>query len=207
MNRIKWIAYGYFALLVAGSILLYVLAGVVTTQETILDSSSIEQIRKTDQAFYDAAINGYIAQAEGVVFQGSKSFDYPHNKLTLTTPEPGQLDLWIVIERKASDDHKVDVSHYATRSLLGSLEVTDRIPPVQLELSGESLWLAKPDAWQLKLAQFRQEFTIRQFATEDGAGLASLGGSAVLGHRAVYLQVPPDLEIIDETLAGLIYVD
>lgn len=77
------------------------------------------------------------------------------------------------------------------------MDLSDEVKPLEIKWSQDTLTIMKPEFIDLNFAMFKKEFPITQFVEEDGLDPHSSGG--FMRHPILYLKVPKDLEIVDQT--------
>lgn len=206
MKHGLWIFGGYFIILLIGAALYFAISGTAFTLEGKLDEATFNEIKLDNHAFYDYAMKGNIQEARGVIENGRQAYEYDRGQLRLTSTEGQQPGIWIIIEKKNEDDHRIEVAQYSTKTVFRGVDFTDAIPPITFNLQGDQLELVKSE-WRIKLIEFRDEYLIKQFLQnkwiDDEWKERNL---TLFGHRVLYIKVPHHIVVINETYANMIQV-
>ncbi len=123
---------------------------------------------------------------------GSWTFPITVNTLKLTAS--ADWNYWVQVERKDTNDGKVEVSSYVTPHYTDIVNFTQVVEPPQISLTNDVL-AVKAKEQRFNFSVWTSNFTIQQFNPRDPGWYRPMTYAA-LGGQAILLRVPKDLEII-----------
>lgn len=143
--------------------------------------------------------------------QESKSFDYDKSTLMLDFGDMESVP-HIYVERKGKNDGFIDVHAFTGGVYIGGMNITDVVEPHDFSLHGNTLSMSRvlkdaqfssdfSDMYDVNVSIVQREFPLTQFT--DGMGIF---GSLNRAGIDIYLQVPKDLEITNESEYAIIQV-
>lgn len=135
----------------------------------------------------EAMMNGQLDDVEPVA---SWEFPYHANDLHIQADDDEQ---WITVERKSENDGVIEAK-YITQTMMDGIDITERIPSIEVELEKDTLTLMGNGEVTLNFAQFQKEFVISQF-TGKKSGDMDFSSSDT---RILYLKIPKDLNLVYE---------
>lgn len=152
-------------------------------------------------SFYNAAMDGTIADFEGVKKKDSWSFPYQEEELDISSMET--LNIFTVFERKESNDETIELFYYVGNTVYNGIDTYENISGPSVLLQGHELRVDNPKEYQLTFASFHKDFVISQF---KGNGLVDEFDYNEVDHPAdfqvLYIKIPKDL-----TLTGMEHVN
>lgn len=193
-SRLRWMLGGYVAvLLICTGVSPLLPDNREVNYKIISDGQDLE---KESIGLYDAAIEGKIEKIDKKFINKVWSFGYEGQDLMISTENDELISTAIIVERKTTNDGKIEAVHYKTRSGVNNIEITDLEKPLRIELNESALTIMNPEKVQLKFSQFQQAFTVNQFTGEKPFSRAThfYGGTSIL-----YLKIPKDLELVDKS--------
>ncbi len=192
-KRVRWIVGGYLAILLICAGIDVSLPVKGTADMKTVHMKDLEQ---ESLALYKEAIAGRIDKVDPAFIDKEWNFDLQDTKLNLTVVNNEFLSLLIVVERKTTNDGKLEAVLYKTRSSMNDIDITQQIHSPQIQLEGNELAINLPKRSIITFSQFQQAFTINQFTGEKTFSHQS---SFFDGQTILYLQIPKDLELINKT--------
>lgn len=145
-------------------------------------------------------------QMEGVYIKGKWNFTYNKNKLEIASSDSQNSGVWIFVERKDTNDNKVEAVYYTTKTIIDRIDLTDKINSPKLALEGDRLNIIKAEPYEIKLIKYQKEFTVTQFSLEKDME-SQEKPSNVMGSRIIYLKIPKDIQLIfDSNKVNIQYV-
>ncbi|XQY92683.1 hypothetical protein ACNRWW_04495 [Metabacillus sp. HB246100] len=207
--NVKWIVGTYLILLVAGAIIYFMLPIHARTKEMVIDPKEINQLQQQSDALINAVLDGKDLANEhlgGVLKREKDILTYDKKELTITKNEE-YGSIFVLIKRKETNDSLIEVTEYYTRSVISSIDLTDKEEAYQFKLVENQLVFDYPESSSITISKFAKEFPVAQFSGGDNMiSFMDESIDSVHSGRAIYLEVPKDLEIIDPS-ESLIYVN
>ena len=204
-KRIKVVFVGYLAILLIALVVFYMLPGGDFTYKEL----SQNDINKADQAEHlrNALSKGKLNQMEGVYIKGKWNFIYEKEKLEIDSSDSKNGSWMVFVERKDTNDNKIEAVHYTTKTIINNIDLTDKINYPKVALEGKRLNFIRPEPCEVKLIKYQKEFTVTQFSKENG--IENEGSfSGLLGSDVFYLQIPKDVQLtFDSNKVNVQYVD
>jgi hypothetical protein len=198
-RRTKWILGGYAIILLLAMFVYYVMP---TDSYTYVDLSRVEAHMERENRFKEVT-EGNIDQVLQDYKHKQWEFTYGNPQLKLDFPN-GFDGMTIFIERKHASDDKMKVIILKPRTIADGIDLSDKIPFPKVEQDGMLLRILEPEQIEIKLAKFSKEFTITQFTSED----ERYDDMGFFGfERIVYLQIPKNVEISNEEILPIHYVE
>jgi hypothetical protein len=135
----------------------------------------------------------YIAQSE--------VFDYNHPTIRITSNRE-EDGTHIYVERKDTNDGKIEGFVYNTGFNINGYQFTDILAPIHLELNNDTLEINHPAIQNVKIAIAKKEFPINQFNGQKRTDVTSMGPD----NQAIYLLIPANVEISNK-YTNMTYVE
>jgi len=191
-----WILSIYMAVLIVATVLV-----------PLMTDNTINQ-KKVDQLEMDHVWNemdkklgqGKIDQVDTKYLLAEMNFDVGHLK-TLQLLSSKVNSTQVLLERKPSNDEKVDAFIFRKGLIINDYDFSDQLKPYQLELVDQTLRITSSQQ-KMNLALSSNPFPVRQFTGES----IMRGHSSVHGNQVVYLRIPHDLEVVADEEIDLQYV-
>ncbi|MDR7238474.1 hypothetical protein [Neobacillus drentensis] len=200
-NRVRWIVAGYISLLlICGMVVTFSSAKNRADFKTI----NIDELDKESAALDNAAVAGKIDTVDKKYIEKKWSFDYQDQKLNVVLVNGEFLNTQIFVERKKTNDHKIEAISYRTRSSVNEMDISKRINPTRLELAEGTLSLRNPKKTTLEFSVFNHVFAVNQFT--GGDSLFSHHSSFYDGQSILYMRIPKDLELINKSDLNIQFV-
>lgn len=200
-NWVRRIFAGYISLLVICTIVVMFFTG---KDSDDFKKAPIANIEKEGNALLGAAVAGKFATIESDLIEKKWNLAYHEPKLNLTTGTDQYFGAQIYVERKNTNDDKIEAIVYRTRSSMNDMDISKLINPIRLKLAGNLLTLQNPKQVKLKFSMFNNVFAVTQFTGEDS--LFEHNSSFYDGQSILYMRIPKDLELIDKSHLSIQYV-
>jgi hypothetical protein len=193
-SRLRWMLGGYVAILLICTGVSPLLPDDKEVTYKIINNS--QDIEKESTELYDAANEGNIEKIDNKFINKVWSLGYEEQELTITTENDELISTAVIVERKTTNDGKIEALHYKTRSGVNNMEITELENPLRIVLNKNTLTIMNPEKVKLKFSQFQQAFTINQFTGEKPFRHSTrfYGGTSIL-----YLKIPKDLKLVDHS--------
>lgn len=190
VNLLKWFLGGYILFLLC-SILLSTL--IFKGNEIEWKASRKELSMKSWDYFYQATLTGKIAEADESYIKKKWAFTF-HNtraKIRLMNGDNGN-SIPIIAEVKNKKDGKIEVYQYSNEAFL---TIAFKLKPMGIHLTGDTLYLTKPEPEHLKFSLFKKEFPITQFT---GDSLEKYSTDFFRVENVLYLRIPRGLDLVSD---------
>lgn len=201
-NRVRWIVAGYVAILLICAVVVTVNPNKDQADWKMID---IEDLEKKNQDLYNYAIAGKIDTVDSKFINEKWDLDYREQQLNIEVAAAEFLNTQIIVERKQTNDDKIEAIYYKTRTSVNGMDITNRTNPLRLELAGNTLSLMNPKKVTLEFSMFTNVFSVNQFTGEDS--LFDHHSYISEGASILYLQIPKDLELMDKGDLNLQFVE
>lgn len=186
-----WALMGYGTALLFSLVIFY--AYVNPALHDGLEYKTKKDIVKAERAvnnLYSLAYEGNLDKAEEGLYLDTKwSFSFKGDELKVHTPNTNNVTM-IIAERKQTNDGKIEVVNYKTRTIIGDVDFTEQTKVPTVELHENVLQVIPPEFVELSLGKFMNEFTIKQFTGEDFYDV-----DRVLGRDLLFIRVPKDMQL------------
>ncbi len=179
-NSLNWVLRVYTAVLLSSVVVLYMLP----KQDFAASTTYLDQFT----GIYEAGKAGKLGSTNGVYAKGNWSFEFSGSQLKISSEYPNAL---IFVQRKDSDDGKLDLIDYVTSSTFDGIDYTDKIKPPKVALVRDELIVKSPGPYQVDYVKFDKDFAAAQFSDES----SSQPGSGFLSGEALVLRIPKNLTI------------
>ncbi|OLS39290.1 hypothetical protein [Bacillus sp. MRMR6] len=199
-NRVRWMLGGYILVLLISTGIAPLLQ---TTEATYKKVGKDQDFANEGFQIYEAAIEGEIERVDRKYISETWNFDYDGNQLDISHVDGEYISFQTVVERKATNDGKIEAIYYKAGSGMNDMDLTEVVNPIRMELSGDTLILMNPKITTLTFYQFEQPFTIKQFTGESWQGHHT---HFIDGQSVLYLRIPKNLELIDKSQLYFQYV-
>lgn len=199
-NRIRWIFVGYLSILLLCS----GLSPLLPKGEISYQKVDVNQLERDSNELYKAAIQGKIENVDSKYIVKTRKFDYSEKQLNIAVVNEDFLSASIFVERKTTNDGKIEALHYQTGSGLNQMTISDLMQPLKINIDKNTLILENPEKLKLEFSQFQQAFPINQFT---GKGDFSDMNNFYDGTSILYLKIPKDLELTTTNEIALEYVE
>ncbi|NEU30692.1 hypothetical protein GN156_07845 [bacterium LRH843] len=190
-RRVKWTVIGYVTVLIVSFVLMSLIP---SAESSDAGNERGEDVTFVTQATSNETSVGRIYRIENAMSDRSE-WDYQEDQLTITAATNEYIIYPIVIERKETNDNRIEAIFYKGQSRVGEIDFTDQIHPPHMSLAEQTLTIADPPFVDLSFTMFTKEFTITQFTEENGSFFES---PWIIGDRLLYLRIPKDVEVIHE---------
>ncbi|MFE8702961.1 hypothetical protein ACFYKX_20340 [Cytobacillus sp. FJAT-54145] len=188
-----WGLIGYGAVLLFSFVIFYAYVNPTLNEHSEEEYKTKKDILKAQKAantLYSFAYEGNIDKlAEGLYLETEWSFSYNGDQLKVHTPNTHNVSM-IITERKETNDGKIEVVNYKSRTIIGDVDFTEKTKVPTVELHENILQVIPPEFVELNLGKFTNEFTTKQFTGENFYDVAR-----VLGRDILYIRVPKDIQL------------
>ncbi|MGJ7922066.1 hypothetical protein [Neobacillus sp. LXY-4] len=200
-NRVQWIFAGYVVILLISAGIVTLLPVNKMTYEKIDNS---EDLSKENEELYYAAVEGRINEVNPALINKQWTFNYSEKTLHIEVEKEGEFYNQIVVEKKETNDQKIEAVFLKSRSVVNDWDVTKLINPIRVRLTGDTLKIINPEFVKIEFSQLGSVFAINQFT---GTGWTNNNSSFIDGQSILYLKIPKDLELIEKKYVNLQFVN
>jgi hypothetical protein len=165
----------------------------------------IANIEKEGNALLHSAAAGKFATIESNHIEKKWNLEYHEPKLNLATETDQYFGAQIYVERKNTNDDKIEAVAYRTRSSMNDMDISKLINPIRLKVAGNLLTVQNPKQAKLKFSMFNNVFAVTQFTGE--ASSFQHNSSFYDGQSILYLRIPKDLELIIKSDLNIQFVE
>lgn len=199
-SRIRWLFVSYLSVLLicAG------LSPLLPKGEIIYQKVDVNQLERNSNELYEAAIQGKIEDVDSKYIVKTRNFNYTEKQLNIEVVNEEFLSASIIVERKSTNDGKIEALHYQTGSGLNEITISDLMQPLGMNIDQNTLRLENPAKLKLEFSQFKQAFPINQFT---GKSVFNDTNNFYDGTSILYLKIPKDLELTTSYEINIQYVE
>lgn len=166
-----------------------------------LEKVNQEDIGRASSNFYANISQGKIAQIDKMYIAVDKSFD-DYQGQTLRVASSSEYLPEVFVERKTSDDDKVEVYIFDTGLIIDGIDLYENLKPYKVQFIENTLTIIPPEEQSIKISMARDDFPIRQFTGES-----IINDTFNSRDTVVYLRIPKDVEIIKDDDVFLEYIE
>lgn len=192
-----WLLLIYVGVLLLATAVAPFIIGEDLSNREFLREKDIEQERR---AFSQALSEGNIETIDEGFLVNEITYDYQNS--TLKIERTNGYGPQVFVERKDSNDGKIEAFIYTNRFFIDGLNFTDKLgEPFQSKLTQDTLTIQSPEQTNIKVSMIKNEFTINQFTKGSNENSTIQNGIS-----ALYLRVLQNLQLIEGTDVYLEYV-
>ncbi|MEH7073090.1 hypothetical protein [Neobacillus drentensis] len=170
-----------------------------------LKKAPVKDLEKEGIALVNAAAAGKIDSIDRKFIEKKWDFDFREQKLTVGSKNNEFISTQIFVERKKTNDQKIEAVSYKTRSSVNDLDVTQLTNPIRLKLAANTLTINNPKKAVLEFNTFNHVFSVSQFTGEPT--LFAHHSSFSKGQSILYLRIPKDLKLINKPDVNIQFVE
>lgn len=203
-KKVRWMFGGYIIILLIATILS---AFISEPKYMNGKKEDMQQLAKEEEDLNSAATKGQIKSLGAKYKKKTWNFDYHGKQLNIAIrsdhADPGNTvpnDILIVVERKSTNDGKIEAGFYKTDAAINEQVITFPVTPPVVKLAGNSLTIQNKIT-EINYNQVTNAFPIRQFTGENSAN----GFSFFEGGSILFLRIPKDLQLTPHENLNLQY--
>lgn len=201
-HRVLWIFGGYIAVL----LICVVLAAVHPVKTTDgLKKVNYKDVEQESIDLYETAVEGRIDQVDKKFIRKQWEFTLTGQQLDISVENEEYQNTSIIVERKNTNDGKMEAVFYRTRSNVDGIDITELATPPKLVLTEAGLTLKNPKKGKLAFLVFSSPFSVSQFTGE--ASFSDHDSPITHGQSILYLRIPKDLVLPDQSNLNLQFVE
>ncbi|MFD2442462.1 hypothetical protein ACFSO7_00380 [Bacillus sp. CGMCC 1.16607] len=176
-----WILFIYVGLLMLSVVVAPLLPGTVLSHDRIREENQYP--------IYDFLLEGKLDEIDSKSIVQKQGFEYENKVLTITLNKEAGTNIFV--ERKTTDDGKIDAFVLSEGLLVNDLDFTDKVLPIQFSLTDQTLAIHYPKQQKIDITLINREFVIKQFKGESIRNDRVSG----FGEQKIYLRIPKNLKL------------
>ncbi|MFD2044184.1 hypothetical protein ACFSTA_09840 [Ornithinibacillus salinisoli] len=198
--KTQWLLIGYVSVLIISVALYFFIPH---------ESSSGESIAVKDiPDLYMEAGNGTLLDIDSRYIANKWEYNYENDSLTLNAHYMEEANgVSTYIQKRDDSTDKIEVIYYRTPTILaGGIDITDRFPPLDIDLSADVLTYENNDPVDVEFIGYKKEFPFTQHTGEKLEGWME----TTYRHRGkeiVLLRIPQDLNMEYEPQMDVQFVE
>ncbi|MEB6549968.1 hypothetical protein MXL46_12810 [Heyndrickxia sporothermodurans] len=200
-KRIFWMVISYMLILILAA---GIYAFIPQKQIPVKEHVGEDGYNMIADQLYNAAVNGEIEKIDPSFATNKWEKKFQEKQLNITTTNPDKLNTTVVVERKKTNDRRIEGVYYKTTSNIDGIDITDKIPLDHLKWSKDTLFLVPAEPIKFSYLLFDKDATLRQFTKEPS--IRDGGFDSDFGSNILYLRIPKSLKIIESEEIGIQYV-
>lgn len=198
-RNLPWILGGYLIILLAAVLFLPMLPK--ENFPTAVSEEVRTQAQRGHVDLQQAALAGRPEQIDGAAKLKQWDFAFSGNQLQVTGAD-NSSGVMIIADQKDTNDGKIEVISYATKTILEGIDVTKDIKLPKVSLEGNILEITMPEQYRVEIAKFSKDFVMTQL-TRAGK---EQGTQNIIGAQVLYLRIPQKVQIGANKL-GILFAD
>lgn len=194
VKNIKFIVMLYSLILTAGLVFYYLIP-----KENFVKALTLEQLQEIENDARNIEVNKMVldqSELEKKYKAESWSFDYKGDNLEIDWSNEGNR---ILVERKNTDDNKVEVYNYSSPMIYGKIDFSSKFKKPDVQLSGNKLTINN-EKQEYSYTEFLKDFSITQFLENDtGNETESVyERRSYFNQYVIYIKVPKGLKLSED---------
>ncbi|MBU8879951.1 hypothetical protein BGM26_13280 [Bacillus sp. FJAT-29790] len=191
----------WLLMIYVGVLLISMVAAPFMTEGVLISREKVQEkdIDTVSNDLYNSLSEGKLDEIDRKYLLSENSFDYQNP--TLKVFSHYDYGLQVFVERKTSDDGKIEAYYYTGNLIINGMDFSDKLEPSRFQMNGNTFTIWPPEETHIKISMIKKEFTITQFNGEPG-----IGNMVSHAPSIAYLRIPKNLELIDESDISLQYV-
>ncbi|MGI8387607.1 hypothetical protein [Robertmurraya sp. P23] len=196
MKTTRLLLLGYVGLLIllAGASLLLPMN---STSLKVMSEEEVEQSMKLQDQVMNEAFRGTFEEENGLDVVEKWTFPFTSDELGITPIN--DYSVQVFIEKSPDIGNEIQVTHYAGKTIVNGMDLTEKRGAVNIEMQGNQLEIKNPSHVGIKLAEISNGFPFQQFSAE-GVEWFSNSSYGNIGMDVLYIKAPIGLKIEGEAL-------
>ncbi|SHK52032.1 hypothetical protein SAMN02745163_03950 [Clostridium cavendishii DSM 21758] len=182
----KYFIVGYLTIIIISALTIYFIP-----KSNLLQITKLTNDYSLDtNSFKDLIVENKVNSSNELFKKFSWSFDYSNSTLKITDRlAPYQ----VICEKKSTNDEKIEVVQYVTPFYVNGVNVTDKVPPLSINLNKDELILYNDQNVNINMYKFEFDFPIKQFSETAASYNNKLLNFPSLD--VIHIKVPKDCQI------------
>ncbi len=193
-TRLLLLGYGGLLILLAGAALLLPMK---SYSFNILSEEEVEQTMKLQDQIMSEAFRGTFEEENGLDVVEKWTFPLTGDELGITPINDYYVQVFI--EKSSDIKNEIQITHYAGKTIVNGMDLTEKRGEVQIEMQGNELEIKNPTHVSITLAEISSGFPFQQF-TKEKVELFQSGSYGNIGMDILYIKAPEGLKIEGEAL-------
>ena len=189
-GKLGWLLAGYFAVLLCSPLVLWLLPP--ERLHRPVEAAALHKAEAAARDLFPAAMAGRPQSVDGVKILGEWQFSLAGDSLRITGSHPDR-GLSVLVERKDENDGIIEVTHYFTKTILGTIDVSAQVRLVEVTLTENTLKITEPEQYEIEVIRFWQDSMAAQILGD--AARRQLRFNIIGGNQLLYLRVPQGVQI------------
>ncbi|MBT9173585.1 MAG: hypothetical protein DDT21_01986 [Syntrophomonadaceae bacterium] len=189
-GKLGWLLAGYFAVLLCSPLVLWLLPPDVLSSP--VEGAALRKAEAAARDLFPAAMAGRPQSVDDVGILGEWQFSLDGDSLRIAGRHPYR-GLSVLVERKDENDGIIEATHYFTRTILGMIDVSAQVRPVEVTLTENTLMITEPEQYRIEVIRFWQDSMAAQILGD--AARRQLRFNVIGGNQLLYLRVPQGVQI------------
>lgn len=189
-GKLGWLLAWYFAVLLCSPLVLWLLP--LDVLSSPVEAAALRKAEVAARDLFPAAMAGRPQSVDGVGILGEWQFSLDGDSLRITGRHPYR-GLSVLVERKDENDGIIEATHYFTRTILGMIDVSTQVRPVEVTLTENTLMITEPEQYRIEVIRFWQDSMAAQILGD--AARRQLRFNVIGGEQLLYLRIPQGVQI------------
>lgn len=192
-KKLIWVLCGYVAVLLISTAVYLLIPTMQSTQDHSRPSDTI----------YNKIMSGDYSSIDPKLIALKQEKDYSKKELRIGLGHfvfDDSESESVFIERKATNDGKIEAYLYQPTYIINGVDVTRKLPSLQLEWSDGTLIIIQPEKVKLKFALPAKELIGSQFSGDGDLGHDTY---MVSQDQTLFLRIPKDLKVINKVKGAI----
>lgn len=192
VTEVKWMLSCYLFIILVATLVSYVLP---QDELSYAQEDGFAQFEGEEYEFFynivEEARAGKLELLEELPKTGEWKLDFNGKQLELEKMD-GDFHVSIIVEKTNKLQNSIQVIQYSNRTIIDGLDVTEKVEPLHVRLTGARLLVDAGEQQTLDITKFTKEMMIKQFTGKE----KQRGSHAFIGAQILHVQIPEDMELI-----------
>lgn len=192
-NMAKWVLGIYGAVLLTSVLVLNLIPnkGFLYPENYDPNQPDAKYLARERVNIVRAAHENRLGETDGIFLLDKRNFPLSGEELEISMVK-GEF-IPVVVKKKDESDGQLEAAFYTTQFLCNNIDLSDKVKPPQMELSGSRLMLTNPNN-EIRIADFKKDFTVAQF-TKPASPLEFKSMNIEEGQKVLYLEIPSNVRV------------
>ncbi|MGG7621133.1 hypothetical protein [Bacillus coreaensis] len=163
----------------------------------MLSEVEVEKSMKLQDQVMNEAFRGSFEEENGLDVVEKWTFPLASDELGITPVNDYYVQVFI--EKSPDMGEEIQITHYAGKTIVNGMDLTEKRGEVQLEMQGNELEIKNPSHVSVTLAEISSGFPFQQFSAEK-VNLFQNSSYGNIGMDVLYIKAPGGLKIEGEAL-------
>lgn len=191
-NRASMVFLAYVIVLAAVSLLSFILPPKEHFAGRAVSSGDIERQREFQNDYVRLIESGRIDEIKGAEVKEKWKIPLERNSMSIKSAI-SDFYMLTFVESVPGLEGEAAAYYYGSKSYIENVDISDRIPPPQLEAEGANIVIYPPAPLKLEFAKFSLPFPFSQFS--DDGNIYFNHETVFFNHGFLYIQVPEGVKV------------